>query len=576
MTKDELFTILSDFDFSRAIVNKVPGKQLQLGNIKENIKLWEEFNQQNPWIFQDRLSFMKFLVDRTNFSLKEIIDNSFCPICDKFTYNLSMKDMKHHCCCREHQYEYAHRQYEKKTGYKSPWENPDVILKRRELFQIKHNGASTPMEVEEYKQKNIENNKANHGGILAVQTQKIKDQIMETNKRNHNGTFNLLLPETKEKLKIASLEKFNVDCPLKSKKVRNLLIDKYDGYGCQSQIIRNKMILTHGCDPSNDPIVKQKVKRAIEEKYGGFSNMLKSDEVSSKIRMTNLSNYGIEYYVLSDECISKSKISKVNISLADTFKSLGYNVEFEKVIGNRSYDLFIDELNLVIEINPTFTHNSSKPSVFNNKILDKFYHQNKVKLAVSHNYKCFMIWDWDNIEKIKNYFNKDFTIKQNTKIRNVSLKDTKLFLDKYLFYQYELNENSVSFGAYYDNILVELINFVCMNKDKNTWELSYHCCCNVKLNHFNKLFHKFINLYNPSFITFNCNADKKLYNYEDYNLLKSSFNEPKEHWSYRSKQLDEKDLRCLKEQNVHYEEELINDNWLKVYDCGNIKYIWNP
>lgn len=74
------------------------------------------------------------------------------------------------------------------------------------------------------------------------------------------------------------------------------------------------------------------------------------------------------------------------------------------------------EYNVLIEINPTYTHN-----ILGNhfgKPKDKYYHYNKTKTALNNSYICLHVWDWDNWKDIIN------TIISN----NVTLKETEIQL----------------------------------------------------------------------------------------------------------------------------------------------------
>ena len=55
--------------------------------------------------------------------------------------------------------------------------------------------------------------------------------------------------------------------------------------------------------------------------------------------------------------------------------------------------------NILIEINPWITHNSSW-NLFGDPPLDQHYHYNKTKLALDNNYKCICVWDWINQEEL--------------------------------------------------------------------------------------------------------------------------------------------------------------------------------
>ena len=121
---------------------------------------------------------------------------------------------------------------------------------------------------------------------------------------------------------------------------------------------------------------------------------------------TNQRKYGVDFYVLTDKYRNNeiNKISEINRKFANilTLKNIKY--QFEYTVYNYSYDFFLPEYNLLVEINPTFTHSNIENVLgwFKNKN----YHYNKVKTANDNGYQCICVWDWDNkeaiIEAVKN------------------------------------------------------------------------------------------------------------------------------------------------------------------------------
>lgn len=135
-------------------------------------------------------------------------------------------------------------------------------------------------------------------------------------------------------------------------------------------------------------------------------------------KKTNQEKYGVDFYVLTEEYRNNgiNKISKTNKIFGDLLQR--YNIEYimEFVINDYSYDFYLPNHNLLIEVNPTFTH-----SVVDNILgwsVDKDYHYNKVRTANNNNYQCICIWDWDNKEAIIKAIDENkLEIKQNKNIQ---------------------------------------------------------------------------------------------------------------------------------------------------------------
>ena len=129
---------------------------------------------------------------------------------------------------------------------------------------------------------------------------------------------------------------------------------------------------------------------------------------AEKYHKTCLEKYGINYNCLLPQCqLSPKKnqqtISKINIDFAEMLadNNIYFEVEFNNKgrIKNYFYDFYLPDYNLLIEINPTFSH-SVRPNSLGWCVPDKNYHYNKIKTANENGYDCICIWDWDNKEVI--------------------------------------------------------------------------------------------------------------------------------------------------------------------------------
>ena len=113
-------------------------------------------------------------------------------------------------------------------------------------------------------------------------------------------------------------------------------------------------------------------------------------------RETNQKRYGVDYYVLTENYRNNeiNKISKTNIKLAEILKESNILFSFEFVLDNYSYDFYLPDYNLLIEINPTFSHSTTLNPL--GWCVEQDYHYNKTKVANDNGYDCICIWDWDN------------------------------------------------------------------------------------------------------------------------------------------------------------------------------------
>jgi hypothetical protein len=165
-----------------------------------------------------------------------------------------------------------------------------------------------------------------------------------TNRANNSGT----LAWNTYKAKQTRLEKYNDANYNNVTKAKQTRLDKNSGEYF-----------------SNDSISKILKNKAItcNIKYGNdsFNNI-------DKIHQTVLDRYGVDWYVEADNCRqsnhSPHTISKINRKFADLLHREGIETEFEFWLDNYSYDLHILNSNILIELNPTYTHNSTVGVMF--------------------------------------------------------------------------------------------------------------------------------------------------------------------------------------------------------------------
>lgn len=132
-----------------------------------------------------------------------------------------------------------------------------------------------------------------------------------------------------------------------------------------------------------------------------------SEGFRSKCKKTCQEKYGVDYPCLTDNAIEHNVgnvVSEINLRFAKQLEKQSINFEHEFKLGSYSYDFKIKNTNYLIEINPTYTHNS----YFNHfgKIKTKTYHYDKTKFALNNDYVCVCIWDWDSWDNVIDLFKK--------------------------------------------------------------------------------------------------------------------------------------------------------------------------
>lgn len=268
--------------------------------------------------------------------------------------------------------------------------------------------------------------------------------------------------------------------------------------------------------------------------------------------------------------------------------NIDYKLSDRTVLGNKQeLDFYFKEYNLAIEFNSLLFHSE----IFGNK--DKNYHLNKSKICQEKGIKLIHIFEdeWINkqdivINRLKHEFDLDNKIHaRNTKIKEISFKEAKEFLDKHHLQGGERG-NSVRLGLYYNNILMSVMTFSA-SRDKNFvgWELKrYASSCNV-IGGASKLLTYFEKVYKPYRLL--SYADFSFSHGNLYSVLGFSYigiTKPSYFYidkSYKNKidrsNFTKDKIRTLFDLDKNYEfkekEFMINNGYDLIWNCGHLKFI---
>ena len=444
----------------------------------------------------------------------------------------------------------------------------------------------------------------------------IREKKKATNLEKYGVEWAAQTSEVKEKSKQTCLEKYGVENGNQAKEVREktkqYFIDKYgvENYSqtaeCKEKVAitwKNKSeedidkILTkrkntnlekYGAEyPQTTTEIKEKIRRTNLERYGkpsGFNY--------EKIKQTNLEKYGVAYTCLLPQCQNKGgMISKINLRFKAKLDELGIKNELEFRLENKSYDIKCD--NVLIEINPTFTHNSSKvewKGKFKIEPKEEGYHQEKTIVANKNGYRCIHIWDWDDEDKLLEMLKEKKTLyARNLIIGKVSKKDTTSFLEKYHL-QNSCNGQEIRLGLYKNSELIEIMTFGKPRYNKHyEWELLRLCTKSEYkvVGGAEKLFKYFIKQYNPKSIISYCDNSKFSGNvYLKLGMKLKTFGQPSKHWfnifTFRhitDNLLRQRGYSQLHKDTIHQKGEnnellMLENGYLEMYDCGQSTYTW--
>ena len=358
-----------------------------------------------------------------------------------------------------------------------------------------------------------------------LQNEVIKNKQKSTCFKKYGCEYYLSSKQSQEKIKRTVLNKYGVENISQLNEIKQKKIKKsIEKYGVDNVF--------------KSDIVKRKIKSTNIKKYG-FSNPMKDYSIKSKLKNTVSERYGVPYYCMTENCRNASGviISKINKEFSNLLSKHNIKNELEFNIENKSYDIHILNTNIVIELNPTYTHNSTNPCWFNNhskEPLLKDYHYNKTLLANKNGYRCIHIWDWDDIEKIIKMLEiKEKIYAKSCKIYEVPEDICNKFLNENHL-QGTCKNQDIRLGLYYKDKLVQVMTFGKPRYNKKyEYELLRLCSFNkyIIVGGTEKLFKYFLSKYNPSNIISYCDNSKfsgNIYNILGFELL--DYGKPSKHW----------------------------------------------
>lgn len=434
-----------------------------------------------------------------------------------------------------------------------------------------------------------------------------------TNQKRFGG-HPMTNPECREKLKEHFINTLGVDNPSKSPSVK--------------QKMKHTFVKNYGVDnPSKNQKIIEKIKeKAISRDYAS---------ILEKRKTTNLSIFGVtsnKYAHLTPNAIEKlndiewlknehinhkkscdqiakelgcsptpilTKLSRAGVPVR-RFSTSGVEDEIQQyiklldlacsfrdrtVISPKELDIVSHLKKFAVEINGIYWHSELCGK-------DKWYHLNKTEAAAKAGYELWHVFDseWETKQeiiksRISGKFGMNLRIPaRKCVVRKVETQEkTKFLVENHL---QGAAGSKINLGLYYNNELVALATFGKSRFDKTVeWELVRFCnklYTNVQ-GGASKLLSAFIRLCNPkSIISY---ADRRFSTGELYNVLgfkKSHISDPN-YWYFLKGPLESRQKyqkHKLKElfenfNSLNTEWEIMQANgYNRIWDCGNIVYIW--
>lgn len=426
--------------------------------------------------------------------------------------------------------------------------------KKRATVQEKY-GVDNVAKIPEVRKKNVEHR----------QTAEFKQKVEHTSLTRYGVKDYRSAPEVKAKIKEGHMRKYGVDNVAKLDSVRKLISEKL-----------------------KDPEVRAKYCETSMKHYGvPYPHM--NPAVKAKTEQTMIDHYGVPYYVMLPEYRSSqatNQISLINQTVGNSIKEkCDLDVEYEFKIDTKFYDIHVKDTNILIEINPAYTH-SNLPNHWGDG-LSSDYHLVKSLVAQKADYKCIHIFDWDNIEKIIKMLNKSKSIyARQCKLERLDAKQVHDFINiNHL--QGDARGAKFCYGLIYNGELVSAMTFGKPRyNNKFEWELLRLCTAsgyNV-IGGASRMFKHFIKDANPTSIISYCDRSKFTGSvYEKIGMTLSHTSPPAKVWSKEDQYITDNFLRQRGYDQIFgtnfgkgtsNEELMIKAGWRSVYDCGQLVYKW--
>ena len=415
--------------------------------------------------------------------------------------------------------------------------------------------------IEQMKQTNLER----YGVEYAQNSDIIKEKIKCTNLKRYGNEYAIGSDTVRKKIVETSIDKYDDTNPYRGKLHRELIkkFPELIGFSGNKYICK---CLNINCD--------------VCEK--------KQFELPSPI-FRRRKNQGIELCPILNPILVSDGTSDIENDIYLYIKSIysGKIIQNDRsILNGKEIDIYLPEMNLAIEFNGLYWHSE----VYK----DKMYHQEKTILCENKGIQLIHIWEDDWLDKkdiVKDIIQSKLGMNdkipaRKCTIKEVSSKESKEFLEKYHI-QGNVNA-SIRIGLYYDDSLVEIATFgklrniLHSNGQENQYEL-YRLCSKsgyTVVGGVSKLLTYFIRKYQPKQIVSYANLDISNGNVYNSFFKKISITSPGYYWAkdgykyHRSNFTKHILVKNGYDKNKTEEEIMHELGYYKVYDSGNIKYVW--
>lgn len=232
------------------------------------------------------------------------------------------------------------------------------------------------------------------------------------------GTKEAYVKYQAERQKQACLDKYGVEnisqLEFVKQKKADTMIANYgsleNAYKERQKKTNKTLVARYGSVENYRKVQQELSKATVQEKYG-VDNILLSDDIQEKCRQTLRNRHGVEYACMLPACRkSRQHDSRPNQQFAALLAESGIVIDAREFpLGRYIYDFKIGSL--LIEINPSATHNVTWSPFWEGTGIAFDYHKLKSINAYKHGYRCVHVFDWTEVDEvIVNIINNNYEI----------------------------------------------------------------------------------------------------------------------------------------------------------------------
>lgn len=469
------------------------------------------------------------------------------------------------------------REKSKKTlieryGVDNASKNKDIKEKRKKTVLEKYDGVY-PFNSKECRQKQLETIKERYGYDTIWAVPAIQEKCRQTRKNRYGYEIPCQCEEFKQKRKDTLIDRYGTTSILSIPEFK----DKFE------QTCLDKYGVTN---PAKSPDFQDKCTKTRIKHFGSYY----SDQTRERYEQTMMERYSVPYSCLLPEAQNKRTKSSINYKFLQYLIDKGIPIsenDMEFHIGKRSYDFIIPDTNILLELNPTYTHNSLW-NHFTGHGISTDYHHMKTKLAEDNGYRCIHIWDWDDwdniIDMIIDSTNSNKIYARKCKIlimeSDEQIKTASSFV-KQNHMQHDARGSILYVGLIYDDQLVQVISMSRSRYDKH-YDYEILRMCSKKGYHIiggsSRLLTYVKNYLDTDSIISYCDAAKFTGTvYRKMGMIHIRDTAPNKIWSKRGRYITSNILKARGfdqlfgtdyGKGADNEKLMIDNGWLPVYDCG--------